>query len=53
MTDEDITVTVKNNLETVPDSRRAADLFGRILRAIREQAAEEQREQQSGRGNAA
>jgi hypothetical protein len=38
------TVTVKNNLSTVSDSQRAADLFARILRAVREQA-EEEREQ--------
>ncbi len=46
-------VTVKNNLVAVPDSRRAADLFSRILQAVREQAAEEQQEQASGRNPAA
>ena len=46
-------VTVTNNLVTVPDNKRAADLFARILRAVREQTAEEQRKRRSGRKSAA
>jgi hypothetical protein len=41
-------ITVKNNLETVPDSPRAADLFARMLRAVREQAREDKRQKSGG-----
>ena len=45
-------VIVQNNLTTVPDSKRAADLFSRILRAVREQSEEDQRKQDSGKSAA-
>jgi hypothetical protein len=43
-------VTVTNQLATVPDSRRAADLFARILQAVREQRAKDECQKQD-RGN--
>jgi hypothetical protein len=49
MTDETSTtdnITVKVDLSTVADSQRAADLFARILRAVREQTAEDQKKKQ-------
>jgi hypothetical protein len=46
-------VTVKNNLVTVADSKRAADLFARILRAVREQTEEDKRKRNRGRESAA
>jgi hypothetical protein len=48
------TVTVNNMMTTVPDTERAVDLFARILRAVREQIAEDnQQKQESGEQSAA
>ena len=41
-TNENIAVTT--NLRTIADTRRAVNLFGRILRAVREQASEDERQ---------
>jgi hypothetical protein len=41
-------ITIRNSLSTVPDSRRAADLFATILRAVREQTAEESKQESGG-----
>jgi hypothetical protein len=47
-------VTVNNMMTTVPDTQRAADLFARILRAVREQGAEDEKQRQkSGEESAA
>jgi hypothetical protein len=46
-------ITVKISLETVPDSARAAELFRRMLRAVREQTDEDQRKQDSAGKSAA
>ena len=35
MEDAETAIRVNNRLATVPDSERAADLFSRILRAVR------------------
>jgi hypothetical protein len=47
------TVIVKNNMVTTPDSVRAAGLFARILRAVREQTAEDEQRGKSGHESAA
>ena len=44
-------IRVTNHLATAVDSRRAADLFARILRAVCEQTREEQ-EKKSGQSAA-
>jgi hypothetical protein len=41
-------VSVTNNLETVLDTARAADLFARIVRAVREQRAEDEEKRKNG-----
>ncbi len=52
-------IIVRNQLATVPDSKRAADLFSVILRSVRsaatrrEQAAEDQQREQRLDNNAA
>jgi hypothetical protein len=40
-------IAVNNKLSTVVDTKRAADLFARILRAVREQTAEDARKRNS------
>jgi hypothetical protein len=43
---EDTPLMVDNRLSTVVDTSRAADLFATILRAVREERAEEERRKQ-------
>jgi hypothetical protein len=45
-------VTVRNNLSTVVDNQRAADLFARVLRAVREQTQEDEEKRNSGKNAA-
>ena len=50
---ENMDITVKNDVSTVPDSARAADLFSRILGAVREQRAEDDGQRNKERESAA
>jgi hypothetical protein len=42
------TIRVKTDLTTVYDDRRACDLFARILRAVREQKADDEKRKRNG-----
>lgn len=50
MSDQDEIIRVKVKWEVIPDSKRAADLFSRILQAVRSQTAEDQQKARESEG---
>jgi hypothetical protein len=51
-TKRELRITVVNRLGTTPNNARAADLFARILRSVREQTAERKKREAEANGHA-